>query len=428
MTDPKGALSHLRVLDISRVRAGPTCVRILADFGADVIKIEAPPGVDPNEGMSGARDGYDMVNLHRNKRSMTLNLKEPDGRAIFLRLVATADVVVENFRPDVKERLGIDYATLRGVNPRIILASISGFGQTGPYRTRAGFDQIAQGMGGLMWVTGEPGEGPMRAGIAVADSSAGVYAATGVLIALAERERSGQGQWVHTSLLQAQIAMMDFQAARFLVDREVPPQAGNEHPYATPMGVLATQDGFINIGVGGDGQWRALCKALDRADLAADPDYATLEQRFRHRPKLMGLLADIFKTRGSADWLAQLEAHGVPAGPIYKVDEVFADPPSRSPRHRGAAGASDPRRHPGGRRTDHAVAHAGPGRDAAARRGRAHRRGAARGRCERCRHCALARRQGGVSADALPRHGLCLTSPGPGEGWGEGASAFQLKF
>jgi crotonobetainyl-CoA:carnitine CoA-transferase CaiB-like acyl-CoA transferase len=328
MTDrkPSAALSHLRVLDISRVRAGPTCCRILADFGADVIKIEAPPGVDPNEGMSGQRHGYDMINLHRNKRTMSLNLKEPDGRAIFLRLAATADVVVENFRPDVKERLKIDYETLRGVNPRIILASISGFGQTGPYRTRAGFDQIAQGMGGLMWVTGEPGEGPMRAGIAVADSAAGVYAATGILIALAERERSGQGQWVHTSLLQAQIAMMDFQAARYLVDGEVPPQAGNEHPYATPMGVLETADGFINIGVGGDGQWRALCKALERPDLAADAEYASLELRFCHRPRLMGLLKDIFKTRRSADWLARLEEHGVPAGPIHKVDEVFADP------------------------------------------------------------------------------------------------------
>jgi len=325
-SDPKPALSHLRVLDLTRVRAGPTCVRILADFGADVIKIEAPPGVDPNESMSGARHGYDMVNLHRNKRSMTLNLKEPDGREILLRLVASADIVVENFRPDVKARLKIDYDNLRAVNPRIILASISGFGQSGPYRTRAGFDQIAQGMGGLMWVTGEPGEGPMRAGIAVADSAAGVYAATGILIALAERERSGLGQWVHTSLLEAQIAMMDFQAARYLVDGEVPPQAGNEHPYATPMGVVATADGFINIGVGGDGQWRALCEALERPDLAADADYATGELRLRHRPKLMALLKEIFKTRGSADWLARLEQQGVPAGPIYRLDEVFADP------------------------------------------------------------------------------------------------------
>ncbi len=320
------ALGDLRVLDLSRVRAGPTCCRILADFGADVIKIEAPPGVDPNEGMSGPRHGYDMVNLHRNKRSLTLNLKEPAGRAIFLKLVETADVVVENFRPDVKDRMRIDYETLRGVNPRIILASISGFGQTGPYRRRAGSDQIPQGMGGLMWVTGAPGEGPMRAGSAGADSSAGVYAATGSLIALAARERSGLGQWVQTSLLEAQIAMMDFQAARYLVEGEVPGQAGNDHPYSTPMGVFRTADGYINIGVGGDGQWRALCAALERPDLAQEPEYATIAGRFRHRPKLTGILNDIFRQKPSAEWLDILESARVPAGPIYKVDEMFEDP------------------------------------------------------------------------------------------------------
>ncbi len=327
MTGPAGsaALSNLRVLDLTRARAGPTCCRILADFGADVLKVEAPPGVDPNEGMSGARNGYDMLNLHRNKRSLTLNLKEKEGREIFLRLAKNADVVVENFRPDVKERLGVGYEVLRTINPRIILASISGFGQTGPYRLRAGFDQIAQGMGGLMWVTGVPGEGPMRAGIAIADSSAGVYAATGILIALAERERSGLGQWVQTSLLQAQIAMLDFQAARYLVDGDVPGQAGNEHPYSTPMGVMKTADGYLNIGVGGDGQWRALCKALGRPDLAASPDYASLADRFRNRSKLMPLLDVIFLTRTSSEWLEELEAVGVPAGPIYKMDEVFAD-------------------------------------------------------------------------------------------------------
>jgi crotonobetainyl-CoA:carnitine CoA-transferase CaiB-like acyl-CoA transferase len=309
------ALVGLRVLDLTRVRAGPTCCRILGDFGADIIKIEAPPGVDPNEGMSGARDGSDMLNLHRNKRSLTLNLKEKAGHQIFMRLVKDADVVVENFRPDVKDRMGITYEALKAVNPRIVLTSISGFGQSGPYRTRAGFDQIAQGMGGLMWVTGIPGEGPMRAGIAVADSSAGIYAATGILIALAERQRSGLGQWVQTSLLEAQIALMDFQAARYLVDGVVPGQAGNDHPYSTPMGVFETSDGFINIGVGGDGQWRG--KA---------PEYATLELRFRNRPKLTVLLAEVFKTKSSTQWLEKLEPHGVPAGPIYKLDEVFADP------------------------------------------------------------------------------------------------------
>jgi crotonobetainyl-CoA:carnitine CoA-transferase CaiB-like acyl-CoA transferase len=325
-TAVSSALSHLCVLDLTRARAGPTCCRILADFGADVLRIEAPPGIDPNEGMSGARDGYDMVNLHRNKRSLTLNLKETDGRAIFMRLIQKADVVVENFRPDVKDRLGIGYEALRAVNSRIILASISGFGQTGPYRLRAGFDQIAQGMGGLMWVTGNPSEGPMRAGIAVADSSAGLYAAIGIFIALIERQRSGIGQWVQTSLLQSQIAMMDFQAARYLVEGEVPGQAGNEHPYSTPMGVLNTADGFINIGVGGDGQWRALCNALDRPDLAASPDYQTMADRYRNRSKLMEMLNLIFKTRTSSDWLKRLETVGVPAGPIYKMDEVFADP------------------------------------------------------------------------------------------------------
>jgi crotonobetainyl-CoA:carnitine CoA-transferase CaiB-like acyl-CoA transferase len=321
-----GALAKLRVLDLTRVRAGPTCCRILGDFGADIIKIEAPPGVDPNEGMSGARDGSDMLNLHRNKRSLTLNLKEKTGHGIFMRLVKSADVVVENFRPDVKERMGIDYESLRAINPRIILASISGFGQSGPYRTRAGFDQIAQGMGGLMWVTGMPDAGPMRAGIAVADSSAGIYAATGILVALAEREQSGCGQWVQTSLLEAQIAMMDFQAARYLIDGIVPGQAGNDHPYSTPMGVFATSDGFINIGVGGDGQWRSLCSALERPDLGKAPEYESLELRFRNRPKLTAILSEIFKTRSSAQWLEKLEHHGVPAGPIYKLDEVFADP------------------------------------------------------------------------------------------------------
>ena len=323
---PSTALTKLRVLDLTRARAGPTCCRILGDFGADIIKIEAPAGVDPNEGMSGARDGSDMLNLHRNKRCMTLNMKERTGHDIFMRLVKSADVVVENFRPDVKERMGIDYDALNAVNPRIVLASISGFGQSGPYRTRAGFDQIAQGMGGLMWVTGMPGSGPMRAGIAIADSSAGIYAATGILIALAERERSGHGQWVQTSLLEAQIAMMDFQAARYLIDGIVPGQAGNDHPYSTPMGVFETADGFINIGVGGDGQWRALCVALDRPDLGEAPEYATLELRFRNRSKLTALLAEIFKTKTSAQWLTKLEQESVPAGPIYKLDEVFADP------------------------------------------------------------------------------------------------------
>jgi crotonobetainyl-CoA:carnitine CoA-transferase CaiB-like acyl-CoA transferase len=320
------ALNHLKVLDLTRVRAGPHCCRVLADFGADVVKIDAPEGLDANANVSGSRDGFDMLNLHRNKRSITLNLKHPDGKALFLDLARHADVVVENFRPNVKTRLGIGYDVLHAVNPRIILASISGFGQDGPYENKAGFDQIAQGMGGLMGVTGFPGQAPMRAGTAVADLSAGLYAATGILVALAEREKSGQGQWVQTSLLQAQIALMDFQAARYLVDAEVPEQAGNDHPTVTPMGVVATSDGHINLGVGGDGQWRALCQALDHPEWGEDAAYAQVGDRTARREEIWGLLRPIFATRTSAEWIEILDTNGVPAGPIYRMNEVFDDP------------------------------------------------------------------------------------------------------
>ena len=264
---PSTALQKLRVLDLTRVRAGPTCVRMFADFGADVIKIESPSGVDPNDGMGGPRHGSDFQNLHRNKRSIALNLKTETGIAIFKKLAATADIVVENYRPDVKFRLGFDYESLKKLNPRIILASISGFGQDGPYANRPGFDQIAQGMGGLMAITDLPGQGPVRAGIAVADSSAGLYAALGIFIALAERETSGEGQWVQTSLLQSQIAMNDFQAARYLMSGEVPKQAGNDHPTSMPTSVYKTADGHINIAATGEGNWRKLCDAIHRADL-----------------------------------------------------------------------------------------------------------------------------------------------------------------
>jgi len=320
------ALDGLKVLDLTRVRAGPHCCRVLADFGADVVKIDAPEGLDANANVSGSRDGFDMQNLHRNKRSITLNLKHPDGKALFLDLAQHADVVVENFRPNVKTRLGIGYDALHAVNPRIILASISGFGQDGPYENKAGFDQIAQGMGGLMGVTGFPGEAPMRAGTAVADLSAGLYAATGILVALAEREKSGEGQWVQTSLLQAQIALMDFQAARYLVDGDVPEQAGNDHPTVTPMGVVATRDGHINLGVGGDGQWRALCEALDHPEWGEDAAYAQVGDRTARREEIWGLLRPIFATRTSAEWIEILDTNGVPAGPIYRMNEVFDDP------------------------------------------------------------------------------------------------------
>src|SRR5690349_19539320 len=258
------ALARFKVLDLSRVRAGPTCVRQLADWGADVIKIEMP---EDDGGMGGARDGPDFQNLHRNKRSMTLDLKSPKGVEIFRELVKRADVVVENFRPDVKFRLRIDYESLKPINKRLVFASISGFGQDGPYRERPGFDQIAQGMGGLMSITGLPGQGPVRVGIAISDMAAGLYLAIGILVALRERERSGQGQWVQTSLLEAQIAMLDFQAARWLIDKDVPGQAGNHHPTGIPMGCFPTADGHMNIAAPANRMFRTFCNAIGAPEL-----------------------------------------------------------------------------------------------------------------------------------------------------------------
>src|ERR1700712_1260489 len=254
-----GPLARFKVIDLTRVRAGPTAVRQLADWGADVIKIEAP---EFDSGLGGERHGPDFQNLHRNKRSLTLNLKSPDGVAVMKRLVAQADVVVENYRPDVKFRLGVDYESLKAINPRIVYASISGFGQDGPYRDRPGFDQIAQGMGGLMSITGEPGRGPMRVGIPIADLSAGLFCALGILVALLEREQSGKGQEVATSLLQAQIFMLDFQASRWLNAAEVPTQAGNNHPTSIPTGVFKTKDGHFNVAAVGGTMWERLCRSI----------------------------------------------------------------------------------------------------------------------------------------------------------------------
>jgi crotonobetainyl-CoA:carnitine CoA-transferase CaiB-like acyl-CoA transferase len=318
-------LSGIVVLDLSRVRAGPTAVRQLADWGADVIKIEMPKGMDAGD-MSGDRNGSDFQNLQRNKRGMTLNLKAPRGLEVFKAMVGKADVVVENYRADVKDRLGIDYASLRAVNPRIILASISGFGQDGPYRDRPGFDQIAQGMGGLMSITGLPGQGPVRAGIPLADLSAGIFAAQGILLALFERERSGEGQWVQTSLLQAQIFMLDFQAARWLTEGEVPKQAGNNHPTSIPTGVLKTKDGYINVATAGQAIWERFARAVGAGHLITDPRYADAQGRSDNRDTLMQALSDIFAAEPSSVWVERLNKAGVPCGPIYAIDEVFRDP------------------------------------------------------------------------------------------------------
>lgn len=327
------ALARFRVLDLSRVRAGPTCVRMLADFGADVIRIEPPPGIDANDNMFvDQREGGDFQNLNRNKRSLTLNLKTPEGMAVLRRLVAGADVLVENWRPDVKTRLGLDYASLQAINPRIVLASISGFGQDGPYANRPGFDQVIQGMGGLTSVTGFPGQ-PVRAGIAVADSSTGLYLALGIFAALLEREHSGQGQWVHASLLHAMIAMMDFQAARYLNEGAVPQPCGNDHPTASPMGLFRARDGSLNIGVAGSGNWRRFCESLERPEWIADERFATERARIANRAALTQEIEAVFATQPAAHWVERLNRAGVPAGPLYSVAQVFEDP---QVRHMGA--------------------------------------------------------------------------------------------
>jgi len=321
------ALAHVTVLDLTRVRAGPTCARQLADWGANVIKIEAPPG--PDEPMGGPRDGSDFQNLHRNKRSVTLNLKTPAGLAAFKRMVGKADVVVENFRPDVKQRLGIGYKTLRRINPRLVYASISGFGQDGPYAARPGFDQIAQGMGGLMSITGLPGHGPLRVGIPVADLSAGLFAALGVLVALIEREKSGKGQAIETSLLQAQIFMLDFQAARYLVEGEVAQQAGNNHPTTIPTGAFKTRDGYINIATTGGKMWERFCRTMGAETLLQHPNYRTAAARSKNRDALNAEIESRLASRGNAEWVDRFNKAGVPCGPIYAIDEVFADPQVR---------------------------------------------------------------------------------------------------
>jgi crotonobetainyl-CoA:carnitine CoA-transferase CaiB-like acyl-CoA transferase len=320
------ALSRLRILDFSRVRAGPTCVRQFADFGADVIKIESPPGVDPNEAMGGPRHGPDMQNLHRNKRAMTLNLKLPESKGVLERLVKTADVVVENYRPDVKFRLGIDYESLARINPRVILASISGFGQDGPYVKRPGFDQIAQGMSGLMSVTGLPGQGPVRTGAAIADLTAGLYAAIGVMVALLERESSGKGQWVQSSLLQAGVSLLDFQAARYLMEKEVPPQVGNDHPTSMPTSAYKTRDGHINVAASGEGMWASLCKVIGREDMLESPEFKGGKKRAENRKKLNSQIEEALQKKTSAEWIEIMNKAGIPCGPIYKIDEMFADP------------------------------------------------------------------------------------------------------
>jgi crotonobetainyl-CoA:carnitine CoA-transferase CaiB-like acyl-CoA transferase len=316
-------LSGLRVLDLTLARAGPTCVRHLADWGADIIRVEPPRSTD---GLGGPRDGFDSVNLHRNKRSIALDLKHPDGHAAFLKLAATADILVENMRVQVKHRLKVAYEDLKDLNPRLIYASISGFGQTGPYSKRGGVDQIAQGMGGLMSITGEPGRGPMRVGIPIDDLTAGNLLALGVVMKLYDRERTGKGGYVHTSLLESQVFMLDFQASRFLMDGEVAGQAGNDHPVNIPMGVFPTADKPINIAASSPKLWAIFCRTVGREDWLQVPEWQTVAERSKNRAKVNAAVSEVTRTKPSDYWIATLEEAGIPCGPVNNIREVFEDP------------------------------------------------------------------------------------------------------
>jgi crotonobetainyl-CoA:carnitine CoA-transferase CaiB-like acyl-CoA transferase len=323
-------LDDIRVLDLTVARAGPTCVRQLADWGADVIRIEPPVRESQSGGALGVagerRHGSDFQNLHRNKRALSLDLKTDEGREILLELVERADVLVENMRPPVKHRLGFDYETVRRRNPRLVYGSISGFGQDGPYAERGGVDQIAQGMGGLMSVTGLPGTEPTRVGIPVSDLSAGLYLAVGILVALHDRARTGEGRWVQTSLLESMIAMMDLQAARWTIDGVVPEQEGNHHPQFLPMGCFRTADGYVNVAGPSGRLLRNFCKVIGLPDLPSDPRFESPGKRFKNRAALNELVAARLRTRPTQEWIDALNEVGVPCGPVYKMDEVFADP------------------------------------------------------------------------------------------------------
>jgi crotonobetainyl-CoA:carnitine CoA-transferase CaiB-like acyl-CoA transferase len=321
-------LDDIRVIDLTVARAGPTCVRQLADWGADVIRVEPPPSPAAT-GLVGSRHGADFQHLHRNKRSLALNLKAPGAREVLMRLVDGCDVLIENMRPPVKHRLGFDYATVHARNPRLVYGSISGFGQDGPYASRGGVDQIAQGMGGLMSVTGLPGSEPTRAGIPVSDLAAGLYLAIGVLVALHDRDRTGSGRWVQTSLLESMIAMMDFQAARWTIDQEVPEPAGNHHPMSVPMGCFVTADGYVNVGAADGRLLSSLCEVVGLPWIPADPRFDSLARRSANRTELNELIGARLRTRSTAEWVAAMNAAGVPCGPVYRMDEVFADPQVR---------------------------------------------------------------------------------------------------
>ncbi len=323
---PSLPLSRFKVIDLTLARAGPSCVRTLADWGADVIRVEPPPEEGEAGELVGRRDGSDFQNLHRNKRAITLNLKSEEGREILLRLAEQADVIVENMRPGVTKRLGVDFESVRKRNPRIVYGSISGFGQYGPYGSRPSVDQIAQGMSGIMSVTGIPGQGPVRVGVAVTDIMAGAFLAQGVLIALLDREVSGQGRWVQTSLIEAGLTLLDFQATRWTMDKKIPPQEGNNHPTNTPMGCFRTADGHINIVATSNKNFQIFCKLIDRETMATDPRFASIASRRQNKEAMNQMIADALQAKTTAEWFELIVAAELPCGPVYNIKQAFADP------------------------------------------------------------------------------------------------------
>jgi crotonobetainyl-CoA:carnitine CoA-transferase CaiB-like acyl-CoA transferase len=323
---PRLPLSRFKVIDLTLARAGPSCVRTLADWGADVIRVEPPPSdADANE-LVGRRDGSDFQNLHRNKRAITLNLKGDEGREILMKLAERADVIVENMRPGVTQRLGVDFEAVKARNPRIVYGSISGFGQYGPYTARPSIDQIAQGMSGIMSVTGIPGQGPVRVGVAVTDIMAGAFLAQGILIALLDREVSGQGRWVQTSLIEAGLTLLDFQATRWTMDKKVPPQEGNYHPTNVPMGLYPTADGFLNLAATSNKNFKTFCKLIDREKMAADPRFVSSGLRARNKEALNEAIASALRAKTSREWFEMMVEAGLPCGPVYNIRDAFADP------------------------------------------------------------------------------------------------------
>jgi crotonobetainyl-CoA:carnitine CoA-transferase CaiB-like acyl-CoA transferase len=326
-SQPSGLpLSRFKVIDLTLARAGPSCVRTLADWGADVIRVEPPPEEGEAGELVGRRDGSDFQNLHRNKRAITLNLKADEGREVLMRLAEQADVVVENMRPGVTRRLGVDYEAVSKRNPRIVYGSISGFGQYGPYTSRPSIDQIAQGMSGIMSVTGIPGQGPVRVGVAVTDIMAGAFLAQGILIALLDRDVSGQGRWVQTSLIEAGLTLLDFQATRWTMDKKIPPQEGNNHPTNTPMGCFPTADGHINIAATSNKNFQVFCKAIDRETMAVDPRFASTALRRQNKEAMNEMIAEALRARTTAEWFELLVEAALPCGPVYNIKQAFADP------------------------------------------------------------------------------------------------------